>query len=108
MRAELVRDVLSDGGDGLYAAAKSGDKDWADRFGGPLAAALLAAEVSALVAHLNSRASAVRAAAVEVLLDDYSAVTVAAYLGVSRQKVYDISRGSLAAPFIDQTPWSQR
>jgi hypothetical protein len=56
--------------------------------------ALLAAEVSALAAHLNARASAVRALAVDALLEDFSAVTVAAYLGVSRQKVYDLSRAS--------------
>lgn len=99
--------VLSDGGDELYAAAKSGGKDWADRFGGPLVVALLAAEISALAAHLNSRASATRAMAVGELLDDFSAVTVAACLGVSRQKVYDISRGSLAVPFIDRSPWRQ-
>jgi hypothetical protein len=38
-------------------------------FGGPLAVALLAAEVSALAAHLNARGSAVRALAVDALLD---------------------------------------
>jgi hypothetical protein len=67
--------------------------------------ALLAAEVSSLAAHLNSRASSVRAHAVDELLDDFSAVTVAARLGVSRQKVYDISRGGVAGPFIDRVPW---
>ena len=35
-----------------------------------------------------------RALAVDALLEDFSAVTVAAYLGVSRQKVYDLSRAS--------------
>ncbi|NJC82411.1 hypothetical protein [Planosporangium mesophilum] len=103
---ERVREVLADGGDVLYATAKSGEEDWANRFGGPLAVALLAAEVSAFAAHLNSRASAVRALAVDSLLDDFSAVTVAARLGVSRQKVYDISRGNLSASFIDRVPWS--
>ncbi len=39
-----MRAVLEDGGDSLYAAANSGAEDWADRFGGPLAVALLAAE----------------------------------------------------------------
>ena len=102
---ERVLAVLDDGGDALHAAARSGDPDWADRFGGPLSAALLAAEVSALAAHLNSRASAVRALAVEALLDDFSAVTVAARLGVSRQKVYEIGRTPAAGPFIDLVPW---
>lgn len=102
---ERVLAVLDDGGDALHAAARSGQPDWADCFGGPLAAALLAAEVSALAAHLNSRASAVRALAVEALLDDYSAVTVAARLGVSRQKVYEIGRAPAAGPFIDIAPW---
>ncbi len=101
----LVREVLSDGGDTLYAAATSGEKDWPDRFGGPLAVALLAAEVSALAAHLTSRASAVRALAVDILLDDVSAVTVAARLGVSRQKVYEIGRGRPGTYFIDRAPW---
>lgn len=102
---EQVRAVLDDGGDALYAAANSGDEHWVDRFGGPLAVALLAAEVSALAAHLNSRASAVRAGAVQTLLEDYSAVSVAAHLGVSRQKVYDISRGTPAESFIEHAPW---
>src|SRR5512132_666510 len=84
---DQVRAVLDDGGDALYAAATGGAKDWTDRFGGPLAA-----EVSALTAHLNARGSAVRALAVDALLDDFSAVTVAARLGVSRQKVYQLGR----------------
>jgi hypothetical protein len=83
---EQVRAVLEDGGDALYAAAGSGAEDWADRFGGPLAVALLAAEVSALAAHLNARGPAVRALAVDALLDQYSTVTVAAHLGVSRRR----------------------
>src|SRR5215813_1056919 len=62
---ESVNAVLDDGGDSLYAAARSGEQDWMDGFGGPLAVALLAAEVSALAAHLNSRSSAVRAVAVD-------------------------------------------
>jgi hypothetical protein len=104
---DRVRRVLEDGGDALYAAARSGEPGWADRFGGPLAAALLAAEVSAFAAHLNSRGSAVRALAVDALLDDYSAITVASRLGVSRQKVYEISRGEHAGQFIDHVPWRQ-
>jgi hypothetical protein len=98
---------LDDGGDALYAAANSGDRDWTDRFGGPLAVALLAAEVSALAAHLNARGSAVRALAVDALLDDFSAVTVAASLGVSRQKVYDLSRAKRMSSHIDCVPWRQ-
>jgi len=94
-----------DGGDALHAAASSGAEDWSQQFGGALPAALLAAEVSLLAAHLVSRASAVRALAVEALLDDYSAVAVAAALGVSRQKVYDIGKGGSTTSFIDIAPW---
>jgi DNA-directed RNA polymerase specialized sigma24 family protein len=99
----LVDAALADMGDALCVAASSGGDTWADAFGGRLAVALLAAEVSALAAHLNSRASTVRAMAVDRLLDEYSAVTVAARLGVSRQKVYDIGRGGLGAPCTDRT-----
>jgi hypothetical protein len=102
---DQVKAVLADGGDALYAAANGGNKDWTDRFGGPLAVALLAAEVSALCAHLNARGSAVRALAVDALLDDFSAITVAAHLGVSRQKVYELSRASHTNSHIDQVPW---
>ena len=102
---EQLQRVLADGGDGLYTAALSGEPNWADAFGGTLAVALLAAEVSALAAHLNSRASGVRSVAVDDLLDDYSAVTVAADLGVSRQKVYEIARSGLRPPYIDRVPW---
>jgi hypothetical protein len=101
---ELVHTALADGGDELFAGAAGGGADWAEPFGGPLAVALLAAEVSALTAHLTSRASAVRARAVEALLDDFSAVTVAARLGVSRQKVYDIARPTSTSSFIDHAP----
>lgn len=97
--------MLEDSGDALYAAASGGAKDWADRFGGPLAVALLAAEVSALAAHLNARGSAVRALAVDALLDEFSAVTVAAHLGVSRQKVYDLNRPTRISSYIDGVPW---
>ena len=102
---ELVRAALADGGDALFAAAVSGAAGWTDPFGGPLAVALIAAEVSALTAHLTSRASAVRALAVEALLDDFSAVTVATRLGVSRQKVYDIARPNPTSSFVDHAPW---
>ncbi|QQQ62224.1 hypothetical protein [Paenarthrobacter ureafaciens] len=102
---EQVRAVLADGGDALYAAAASGRHGWADAFGGPLAVALLSAEVGILAAHLNSRASGVRSMAVAELLDEYSAVTVAGELGVARQKVYEIARPGLRPPYIEQVPW---
>jgi hypothetical protein len=99
--------AFADGGDALYAASRARAAGWSEPFGGDLGVALLAAEVSALAAHLNSRASAVRALAVDALLDDYSAVAVAAALGVSRQKVYDISKGGTVAAFLDISPWRQ-
>ncbi|WP_433618860.1 hypothetical protein ACQP2P_22405 [Dactylosporangium sp. CA-139114] len=102
-----VRDTLADGGDGLYAAARTEEPGWAEPFGGQLGVALLAAEVSAFAAHLSSRAARVRAVAVNQLLDDLSAVTVADRLGVSRQKVYDLARNDQAAPYIDTVPWRQ-
>ena len=105
---ELVRAALADGGDELYAAATGGAADWADRFGGALAVALLAAEVGALAAYLTWPSSAIRAAAVEALLDEYSAVTVAGWLGVSRQKVYDIARPGPATSFLEHAPWRSR
>jgi hypothetical protein len=103
-----VRAVLEDGGDELYAAAVGRADEWAKPYGGPLAVALLAAEVGALTAHLTSRSSTVRAVAVEALLDDYSAVTVANRLGVSRQKVYDIARPNSTTTFVDRVPWRNR
>ena len=105
--AHQVCRVLMDGGDGLYAAATSGESNWTEQFGGPLGAALLATEVSAFASHLNSRASGVRSVAVEALLEDYSAVTVAAELGISRQKVYEIARGGLRGPHLPHVPWRQ-
>lgn len=103
--AEQVREALSDGGDALYQAARRRHAGWAEPFGGVLAVALLAAEISAFAAHVNSRASGVRSEAVAELLDEYSAVTVAGELGVSRQKVYEISRTGLRPPYIDHVPW---
>ncbi|MEV6637178.1 hypothetical protein AB0M54_41250 [Actinoplanes sp. NPDC051470] len=124
--AAQVWAVLADGGDKLFAAvasapalapasasaaaasaasASASDVAWAEPFGGPLAVALLAAEVGAVTAHLTSRSSAIRAAAVGALLDEYSAVTVARRLGVSRQKVYDIARPGTGT-YIPRTPWS--
>lgn len=96
---------LIDGGDALYAAATSGDEDWAEAFGGSRAVALLAAEVSALMSHLVARAAGVRALGIAELLDDYSAVTVARELGVARQKVYGLARSDLSTDFIPTTPW---
>ncbi len=87
-----VQRALADGGDRLFAAVRDEQPDWTDEFGGPAAVAMLAAEVSALAAHLNARASVVRGRAVSALLDDYSAISVAAALGVSRQKIYDLAR----------------
>ena len=107
LRPRDLAAALSDGGDALYAASRSRAEGWSEPFGGDLGVALLAAEVSALAAHLNSRASAVRALAVDALLDDYSAVAVASALGVSRQKVYDISKGGTVAAFLDISPWRQ-
>lgn len=90
----LVAQVLSDGGDGLFRAVSSGRPDWAVPYGGLLSAALLAGEVAVYSSHLVARAAAVRSVAVDTLLDDFSAVSVADDLGVSRQKVYEIARGS--------------
>lgn len=103
---DAVAVALADGGDALHAAAASDEPGWAEPFGGPLVVALLAAEVGSLVAHLGSRAAAVRGKAVDELLEDFSAVTVAARLGVSRQKVYDVARTTHTGPFLDSTPWS--
>jgi hypothetical protein len=97
--------ALGDAGDELFAAATSGAEDWAKPFGGPLAVALLAAEVGAITAHLTSRSSAIRALAVDALLDDFSAITVANRLGVSRQKVYDIARPNPTGSYLDRAPW---
>jgi hypothetical protein len=44
---------------------------------------------------------------VKALLDDFSAVSVAAYLGVSRQKVYELGRAGHRNSYIDQVPWRQ-
>ncbi|HWL77531.1 hypothetical protein [Microbacterium sp.] len=90
---EMVRETIADLGATLTAAAAHcDDEHWADPFGGPLAVALLAAEVSAFASHVVSLASRVRSIAVDDLLEDFSAVDVAARLGVSRQKVYEIGR----------------
>ena len=101
-----LEQVLRDCGDGLFTASESGDLDWTQPFGGDLAVALLAAEVSALAAHLNSRAALVRARAVDRLLDEFSAVSVANELDVSRQKVYDIARASHRdGSHVTRVPW---
>ena len=102
---QQVHAALADGGDALYAAAKSGRAGWSDAFGGPLAVALLATEVGVLAAHLNWRASGIRSLAVDALLDDFSAVAVAGELGVARQKVYEIAKSGLRPPYIEKVPW---
>lgn len=89
---ESVARVLADSGESLSEAMLSGEEGWEQPFGGLLAVALLAGEVAAHSAYLVSRASAVRAVAVEALLEDFSAVAVASGLGISRQKVYEIGR----------------
>lgn len=105
LSAERVRAVLADGGDQLYAAAAEGSPGWAEQFGGTLAAALLAGEIGALAARLGRRASGIRSLAAADLLEDFSAVTVAEELGVSRQKIYEIARGGLRGPHLDTVPW---
>lgn len=105
LSAGQVQTVLADGGDRLYAAAVAGSPGWAERFGGTLAAALLAGEVGALAAQLGRRASGIRSLAAADLLEDFSAVTVAEELGVSRQKIYEIARGGLRGPHLDTVPW---
>lgn len=105
LSAEQVRTVLADGGDLLYAAAAEGSPGWAEPFGGTLAAALLAGEIGALAAQLGRRASGIRSLAAADLLEDFSAVTVAEELGVSRQKIYEIARGGLRGPHLDTVPW---
>lgn len=101
---DAVAEHLADGGDALYAASRTG-AGWADAFGGDQAAALIAAEVGALMSHLVSRAASVRSGSVDALLDDFSAVTVASALGVSRQKVYDIAKSNPDREFLKTAPW---
>lgn len=105
---EILAIHLADGGDSLYAAARSGSSGWAELFGGDRAVALIAAEVSALMSHLVARAAGVRSVCVDTLLDEYSAVTVAGALGVSRQKVYDLAKPNLDRDFIDTAPWRRQ
>lgn len=102
---DQVATHLADGGDRLYADARSGDTDWAQAHGGPRAAALLAAEVGALMSHLVARAASVRAVSVDALLDDFSAVTVAGALGVARQKVYDLAKTEIDPDYLTEVPW---
>lgn len=91
--AELVAASLADTGEALFRDISSGRPDWAVPYGGLLAAALIAGEVAVYSSALVARASSVRAVAVDALLEDFSAISVAASLGVSRQKVYEIARG---------------
>lgn len=94
---ELVARHLADTGAELHAAAATGRSDWSAPYGGLLAVALLTGEVTVYCSHLVARASAVRSIAVDSLLQDFSAVSVAADLGISRQKVYEIARGGSRA-----------
>lgn len=87
-----VAAVLQDGGGRLFADAAADRPGWTVPYGGLLAVALLASEAAARSAFLLSRAAAVRAGAVDALLEDVSAVQVAAQLGISRQKVHEIGR----------------
>lgn len=98
---DQVRAALADRGSALFAAAASAAEGWAEEFAGLLGVALLATEVSADAAYLNARAARVRSHSVALLLEDYSAVTVAQALGVSRQKVYEIGRAYAPAAAID-------
>lgn len=91
--AELVAANLAHTGETLFRDISSGRPDWAVPYGGLLAAALIAGEVAIYSSVLVARASSVRAVAVDALLEDFSAISVAASLGVSRQKVYEIARG---------------
>lgn len=100
-----VESHLRDGGDRLYAAARSGRDGWADEFGGPRAVAVLSAEVGALMSHLVARAASVRSVCVDDLLDEFSAVTVAAAIGVARQKVYELARPEIDEDYVAQSPW---
>jgi hypothetical protein len=100
-----VESHLSDGGDRLYAAARSRSDRWADEFGGPRAVAVLAAEVSALMSHLVARAASVRSVCVDALLDEYSAVTVAGAIGVARQKVYELAKSQVDDDYLAHSPW---
>jgi len=102
---EEAESHLKDGGDRLYAAAHTGAGDWADAFGGPRAVAVVAAEVSALMSHLVARAASVRAACVDALLDEFSAVAVANALGVARQKVYELAKPEVDPDYLMITPW---
>ncbi len=100
-----VASHLADGGDRLYAAARTGEDGWADPYGGVRAVAVLAAEVSALMSHLVARAASVRGVCVDALLDEYSAVTVAGALGVARQKVYDLAKTDIDHSYLTNSPW---
>ncbi|AXE39130.1 hypothetical protein [Acidipropionibacterium virtanenii] len=84
--------ALADSGEMLARRMESGGPGWEQDFGGMLGVALLAGEVSAQAAFRVSQASKVRSAAVNALLEDFSAVFVASQLGISRQKVYEIGR----------------
>lgn len=104
---DAVAEHLADGGDALYALSHNG-AGWTDAYGGDQAVALIAAEVGALMSHLVSRAASIRSSSVDALLDDFSAVTVASALGVSRQKVYDIAKSNQDREYLETTPWRKQ
>jgi hypothetical protein len=97
---EQVRRPLADAGAELDAAAAAGVPGWAEPLGGLMAVALIAGEVCAYARHRAAQAEAVRSAAVNELVEEYSTVTVAEHLGVSCQAVYEIARRSPLAGFI--------
>lgn len=116
---EVLLDAYADGGDALYRSALEGGDpvnripgestpEWAERHGGPLAVALVAAEVSALQAHLSARAAFVRSRAVRDLLLTWPASSLALDLGVARQKVYRIGRSGKPTDFVATAPWTDR
>lgn len=90
----IVAEALRDGGATLAASALSRAPEWSVPYGGLVGAALVAGEVAAHASWLVSRAASVRSLAVENLLEDISAVTLAQMLGISRQKVYEIARSA--------------
>lgn len=90
---DRVREHLLDGGATLWAAAQHADDDpdWAEPLGGPLAVTLLAREVMAYLDHMQSLAAEVRGRGISALLQDFSAVTVAEALRVSRPGLYGMA-----------------
>lgn len=101
----VVRQHLADGGDKLWAAAQgAASAGWADPVDGPLTVTLLAREVMEYAAHLSARAAEVRRIGVNELLQEYSVVTVAGALRVSRQTVYSMAAGRSLLEYVT-TAW---